>query len=143
VSIPTILVIEDNLADVVLIRYALDEQGEAYSLEVLPDGEAALGFVAEHRAGRRKHEPCVILLDLHLPKYNGIEVLTAIREEPVLTHIHVVVLTTGASPMDRARLTELGGVCRDKPSHLDEIRALAIDIMALCKGSKLSISAPS
>ena len=70
-SVPTILVIEDNMADVFLIRHALDQHGEAYQLEVLPDGEAALGFVAEHRSGIRQHDPCVILLDLYLPKTTG------------------------------------------------------------------------
>ncbi len=97
-SIPTILVIEDNVADQVLLRYALDEMGEPYRFEVLVDGEMALAFIDDHRQGRREHEPCVILLDLHLPKYSGIEVLAAIREEPVLNHIHVFVLTTDISP---------------------------------------------
>ena len=133
-SVPTILVIEDNVADVFLIRHFLDEQGEAYLFEVLPDGEAALAFVAEHRSGTRQHEPCVILLDLHLPKYNGIEVLTAIKEEPVLAHIHVVVLTSDASPAERAEISELGGICCFKPSDLEAVNALAVDIMALCKG---------
>jgi chemotaxis family two-component system response regulator Rcp1 len=133
-AIPTILVIEDNIADVDLIRHFLDEQGEEYWLEVLPDGEAALAFVHEHRTGVRKHEPCVILLDLHLPKYNGLEVLTAIRQEPVLTHIHVVVLTSAVSPADQAQITELGGICCVKPSDLDAIKTLTLEIMALCKG---------
>jgi CheY-like chemotaxis protein len=136
VTVPTILVIEDNLADVHLLRHVLDEQGEEYYLEVLPDGEAALAFVAEHRAGIRQHDPCVILLDLHLPRYNGIEVLTVIREEPKLTHIHVVVLTSAASPADRAELAALGGICCIKPSDLADMQALAINIMALCKGRK-------
>jgi chemotaxis family two-component system response regulator Rcp1 len=131
-SIPTILVIEDNMADVFLISYFLDEQGEEYRLEVLPDGEAVLAFVAEHRMGFRRHEPCVILLDLHLPKYNGIEVLTAIKEEPVLTHIHVVVLTSSASPADH--VTTLGGICRIKPPDVDAVKTLAMEIMAICKG---------
>ena len=111
-SLPTILVIEDNVADQVLIRIALDELGEPYEFQVLPDGEAALAFVADHRAGRRKHDPCVILLDLHLPKYNGIEVLTAIRGEPILDHIHVFIMTTDISPAQRAQVAELGGLGR-------------------------------
>ncbi len=139
-SIPTILIIEDNWADVVLLRVALDSHGEAYRLEVLPHGEAALAFVDEHRSGGRPHEPCVILLDLHLPRYNGIEVLTAIRQEPVLSHIHVVVLTTAASPADRAEVIELGGIIVEKPSDPDGLRLLASDILALCKGAKLTMS---
>jgi len=75
-----IVVIEDNPADVDLLRYALDRQGEAYELEVLGDGEQALQFVHEHRTGKRDPEPCVIILDLHLPKYDGLEVLRAIKK---------------------------------------------------------------
>ena len=135
-SLPTILVIEDKVADQVLIRYALDEFGEPYRFEVLPDGEAALAFIDDHRSGRRKHEPCVILLDLHLPRYNGIEVLTAIRTEPVLDHIHVFVLTSDASPAERVQVTELRSICCIKPSGLEEMKALAADILAACKGPR-------
>jgi CheY-like chemotaxis protein len=133
-SIPTILVIEDNMADVIILRHFLDEQGEEYQLEVLADGEAALAFVAEHRSGARQHHPCVILLDLHLPQYNGIEVLTAIKVEPTLSHIHVVILTSSASPDETAQITELGAICCVKPSDLAAVKALASQIMALCKG---------
>jgi CheY-like chemotaxis protein len=135
VSLPTILVIEDNIADLVLIRYALDELGDPYHIEALPDGEAALTFIDQHRSGHRKHDPCVILLDLHLPKYNGIEVLTAIRQAPALTHIFVFVLTSDASPAERSSIIELGGICCFKPSDVDEMKALAAEIMAACKGS--------
>jgi len=140
VSIPTILVIEDNVADRELLRYALDDLGEPYRFEVLPDGEAALAFIDDHRSGRHQHDPCVILLDLHLPKYNGIEVLTAIRVEPVLNHIQVFVLTSDASPADRAQIAKLGGICCFKPSELAAIKALAADILAACKepGHRLS-----
>ncbi|MCU1335651.1 MAG: response regulator receiver protein [Bryobacterales bacterium] len=142
-SIPTILVIEDSLADVFLIRHVLDELGESYRLEVLHDGEAALSFVAEHRSGVRKHEPCVILLDLNLPKYNGLQVLTAIREEPALSHIHVVVLTSVVRPEERAEIEELGGICCIKPSDLQGIESLASEIMALCKGRAQGLAVPT
>ena len=142
-SIPRILVIEDNVADLVLIRYALDQLQDPYHFEVLPDGEAALAFVDEHRSGRREPEPCVILLDLHLPRYNGIEVLTAIRQVPVLSHIHVFVLTSDASPAERGQVTELGGICCIKPSDPDQMTALAADIMATCKGSGQTLPTPA
>jgi CheY-like chemotaxis protein len=142
-SIPTILVIEDNMADQILIRYALDDIGEPYHFEVLPHGEAALAFIDDHRSGRRQHEPCVILLDLHLPRYNGIEVLTALRMDPVLMHVHVFVLTSDASPSERAQVSELGGVCHIKPSDLEQMKALAMEILAACKDPREKMAEPA
>lgn len=132
-SIPTILVIEDNIADLFLIRRALDSLGDPYQLEVLHDGQAALEFVGQHRNGTREHHPCVILLDLHLPKYNGIEVLAAIKQEPVLNHIHLAVLTTVASPSERLAVETAGAVCWFKPITIDGFEQLAQRIMELCK----------
>src|SRR6478609_9559285 len=84
-----IVIIEDNEGDIQLLRLALDEQKEAYELEILKDGEEALRFVQEHRSGIREPEPCVILLDLHLPRYDGIAILHAIRGTPPLEHIKI------------------------------------------------------
>ena len=134
-SIPTILIIEDNHADIFILRHAFDELGEPYLLEVLTDGEAALAFIGEHRSGAREPHPCVILLDLHLPKYNGIEVLAAIREAPPLSHIHVVVLTSGARPREEKQVVELGGICCFKPTSLQATKLLASEILGLCKGT--------
>jgi len=132
-----ILVIEDNPADVAWLRLALDQQDEAYDLEVLSDGEAALLFVEEHRAGLRAPDPCVILLDLHLPKYDGIEVLRAIKRAPVLEHIQVVMLSSLPTPRDEATILRLGAICRRKPSTLNDCLELACEILAICKGTPL------
>ena len=139
-TIPTILVIEDNHADIFILRHAFDEVGEPYLLEVLTDGEAALAFVGEHRSGTREPQPCVILLDLHLPKYNGIEVLAAIRNEPPLSHIHVVVLTSRASPHEERQVMELGGICCLKPTGLDDTKRLASEIIDLCRGRATALA---
>jgi CheY-like chemotaxis protein len=130
-----ILMIEDNPADVVLWRMGLDGCGEDYSLEILPDGEAALKFVHAHRAGLHKPEPCVILLDLYLPKHNGMEVLRAIKDEPALAHITVVVWTSVASQADLREVARLGAICRQKPLGLAEFEQLALEVLALCKGT--------
>ncbi|HUQ90848.1 MAG TPA: response regulator [Bryobacteraceae bacterium] len=129
-----IVLIEDNPADVHLLRHVLDVQGETYELQVLRDGAEALHFVEKHKVGLAKPDPCVILLDLHLPKYDGLEVLHAIKGESKLTHIDVVVLTTTASPKDQGKIQEMGALYRKKPTSLTEYMALAAEILAVCRG---------
>ena len=135
-----ILVIEDNVSDIDLLRLALDQQEEAYELEVLKDGEEARRFVHEHRTGLRKPEPCLILLDLHLPIYDGMAILRAIREAPALEHIHVIVLSGLASPSQKVEIANLGALYRTKPSGLPELFELACEIIAICKSSSTATS---
>jgi CheY-like chemotaxis protein len=129
-----ILVMEDNPADVHLLRLALDQHGEEYRLEVLRDGEEAIRFVNDYRASSADSEPCVIILDLHLPRHDGKAVLKAIREEPALTHVHVVALSSMPSPSDELEVQRLGvRLCMAKPMELDEWIALAAEILAICR----------
>jgi CheY-like chemotaxis protein len=133
-SPPRILIIEDNPSDVFLLRHALDAIGEPFDLRVLTDGEEALKFVQEHRLGLHPPDPCVIVLDLHLPKYDGMAVLGAIKRAPALEHIGVLVLSGVVSSEEMQELLKLG-VRRHsrKPSSLSEFQALAEEIIALCK----------
>lgn len=131
-SVAKILVVDDNTADISLLRMALDEQNERYELEVLQSGDEALLFVDEHKKGLRDPEPCVILLDLHLARHDGLEILEAIRESPNLNHIHVVVLSGFASPVEEEKIAALGAVYLQKPFHLAEFLELGAKIIALC-----------
>lgn len=133
-----IVVVDDNPADVRLLRYALDSLGEEYELEVLSDGEQALQFVHLQRVTVSEPTPCVIILDLHLPKYDGKTVLQAARHTPELAHVRVVVLTSVASPEEEAAVREMGvALYRNKPSGLDEFELVAREILAICKGLSL------
>lgn len=126
--------VEDNTADVFLLRHALDQHGEPYTLEVLHDGEEALTFVTQQRSAGHDAEPCVIVLDLHLPKHDGTAVLKAIRHEPALASVHVVALTTIASPKDEQEVRGLGvRLYRSKPTLVDEWIKLAGEILDICK----------
>jgi two-component system, chemotaxis family, response regulator Rcp1 len=129
-----IVVVEDSPADILLLRHALDEHGDDYEIEVLRDGAEALQFVGEQRANLRVRRPCVIVLDLHLPKHDGLTVLAAIKKEPALEHLHVVALSSFASPHDEAEIYALGArrYC-EKPLDLDGWLKLAGDILALCR----------
>jgi CheY-like chemotaxis protein len=66
-SAAKIVLVEDNSADVFLLRHALDQHAEEYALDVLRDGEEAIQFVNRQRSAGPHGEPCVIVLDLHLP----------------------------------------------------------------------------
>ena len=133
-----IVVVDDNTADVNLLRVALDQQNAPYDLDVLETAEAALQFVEEHR-GPRNYHPCVVLLDLHLPKLDGLTILRAIRQTPALAHVHVIVLSGMASPPDQQEIAALGAIYRQKPFNLTDYVELGAEILALC--SELSAAA--
>jgi CheY-like chemotaxis protein len=128
-----IVVVEDNSADVFLLRHALDQHNEEYVLEILRDGEEAIDFVDRRRSASPNGEPCVIVLDLHLPKHDGTAVLKVIRKEPALALVHVVALTTLASPKDEQEVRDLGvRLYRAKPTLVEEWINLAGEILEIC-----------
>lgn len=96
----TILLVEDNIADIRLIQNLLKDVNVQASLQVATDGVMALNFL--HRTGNFTHVelPDLILLDWNLPKKNGREVLTEIKNDPDLKSIPVIVLTTSDAESD-------------------------------------------
>jgi CheY-like chemotaxis protein len=136
-----ILVIDDDHGEVQELREALTECREPYELSVLQDGEAALRFVADHRSGLRQREPCVIVLDLNLPKHDALAVLAAIRSEPALSHIKVLVVSTLAAPATQALLRTMGGLYRERPRDLPGLLDMAVQLLALCNKRRARIYA--
>lgn len=92
-----ILLIEDDKVDVLTVRRALREANVTNTLYVASNGEEALTFLREHPHER----PGIILLDLNMPRMNGIEFLGAIKADNQLKTIPVVVLTTSNEDRDR------------------------------------------
>ena len=131
---PKILVVDDNPGDIAILKHCLDSLSDGYKLIELGDGEAALRFVRDERLLHESDRlPCVMMLDLHLPRFSGLEVLNAVREEPVLSHVAVVVVSSLASPAEHAEVISRGAHYRNKPLELDEFRELAAFILELCK----------
>ena len=129
-----IIIIEDSEMEVWLLRQAFEQIGEEYILEALRDGEEALQFIKDQRTSVIEPEPCVIVLDLHLPKYDGAAVLRAIRDEPSLCHVRVMVVTTLASPKEEAEVRKLGvRGYRTKPKVLGDYDLLAKEILEICR----------
>jgi len=102
-----ILLVEDNLADARIIEISLQALPLRTQLTVVEDGEAALAFLRKHVPYTDMPRPDVILLDLHLPRKNGCEVLDEIYNDPQLRMIPVVVCigsTLEAERLDRYAL---------------------------------------
>ncbi|MDA8122957.1 MAG: response regulator [Deltaproteobacteria bacterium] len=109
-EIKRILLVEDDPKDVELTIEALAENNLANEVVVTGDGEQALDFL--YRRGkyreRKGGNPSVVLLDLKLPKVNGLEVLRTIKGDGEMKHVPVVVLTSSREERDLVESYMLG-----------------------------------
>lgn len=113
-----IFVVEDNLSDVLLIQEALNAQQLHAHLHTAVEGERA---IHELTAMGPADLPNLIILDLNLPRVNGLELLRRIRSMPKFGETPVLVLTSSRSPDDRVRAEQLGASAYlAKPMGLDE-----------------------
>lgn len=103
-----ILVVEDNPMDLDFMLQAFDENGVINPVEVCRDGEEALQFLALHNTLEDPSVPLLVLLDLRLPKVDGIEVLREARKHAVWRQVPFVVVTTSRENADISRAYELG-----------------------------------
>jgi CheY-like chemotaxis protein len=95
-----ILLVEDNEGDIVLAKEALKEARIKNKITVVTDGEQALQYLFRENGYHNASHPDLILLDVNLPKVNGMEVLEKIKSDPTLKIIPVVMLTTSTSEKD-------------------------------------------
>lgn len=105
-----ILLAEDNERDVELTLAALDEHNLANEVIVARDGAEALDYLYGRGkfAGHANGLPVVVLLDLKMPKVDGLEVLRHMRNDPAIKHVPVVMVTSSREEQDLVRSYELG-----------------------------------
>ena len=121
-----ILLVEDNPVDVELTMHALRRHNLANRIHVVRDGEEALDFLFCRGAfaGRRFEDaPKLVLLDLKLPKVEGLEVLRQVKEDPRTKAIPVVILTASTEDRDVVNGYHLGvNSYLQKPVDFDQFR---------------------
>lgn len=117
-----ILLVEDNVDDVDLTLRALRKEHMANQIHVVRDGEEALAFLFDPQ--KPNHVGLkLVLLDLKLPKVDGMEVLKAVKSDPRTRRIPVVVMTSSREESDLVRSYDLGvNSYLQKPVDFDQFR---------------------
>ena len=106
-----ILLVEDEPAHSEIVRRNFEKLRIARRLIAVPDGQAALDYLyrrADYSDPLTTPLPGLIMLDLRLPKVDGLQVLKVVKEDPALQHIAVIILTTSANELDIAKAFEYG-----------------------------------
>lgn len=116
-----ILLVEDSPDDIVLTTEALRDGRISNRVSVVEDGEQAILFLRRQGKHTAAPRPDLILLDLHLPRKSGLEVLEEIKQDPDLKRIPVVMLTTSHDPPDIRKAYDRHANCYIcKPVDLDQ-----------------------
>jgi len=106
-----ILVAEDSSIDCLLLQRAFERVGLSVELNFVSDGQAAIDFLSHEGDYKELPDnpvPDVLLLDLKMPRLDGFDVLDWLRDQPVLSRVPVVVLTSSDDPGDIDRAYDLG-----------------------------------
>ena len=98
-----VLLVEDDPGDILMTKEAFEHYKIRNQLHVVTDGEQALDFLHQTGAYAAAPRPGLVLLDLNLPRRDGLEVLAELKQDPVLRVIPVVILTTSQAEEDILR----------------------------------------
>lgn len=121
-TMPEILLVDDNPADINLVSEVLSEHSQRLRLSTAVDGEEAVAYLRGKRAAVAP--PDLVVLDLNLPRKDGRAVLAEIKGDAALRKIPVVVFTTSQASSDVQRSYELGANCYvSKPGNLHDFVA--------------------
>jgi CheY-like chemotaxis protein len=134
-KVVNILLVEDDTLDVMDAKRTLDKMGVLHLMNVAKNGEEALQYLEKVERETPESFPDVILLDLNMPKMNGMEFLAKIRQSEKWKNVKVFVLTTSEEKEDKALTKKLGvsgyivkPLKLNNPSSIDSFN-LMIDLM--------------
>lgn len=122
-TVPFIVLVEDNVPDVFLVRIALEQAGFEFRLQVFADGDEAFDYLAD--AQRTNHRPDLLLIDLNLPRRSGKELLQGLLDLTGGPLPSFIIISSSDSPDDKLAARNLGAAhFFRKPAELDEFMQL-------------------
>jgi len=130
-----ILLVEDNDADVYLLRKAFEAAALNFELTVIDDGRDAINYV--QRGGEWEALPDLAILDMNLPKNDGPEVLRALRNVKEFSKLPVIVFSSLWSPSDKLKIESFDVArCLNKPLNLEEFLQMGTMVSDLLRRMK-------
>lgn len=141
-----ILLVEDDPNDQILIRRSLQQARTPTRIIVANDGDEVLSYLSESASSSNSPQfplPCLLLLDLKLPRRSGLEVLAWIRRHPKLNGLPVVMLTSSDEEIDIRRARDLGANSYlVKPVDLADLNTLLARVADYCVSRDESLLQP-
>jgi chemotaxis family two-component system response regulator Rcp1 len=125
-----LLLIEDNLPDTLMVIEAIKKEGLPVDVYLAEDGEQAMAFIETAKTDPSAPVPQALLLDLNIPKVDGLEILSAVRSSGPLKDLPVLVVTSSDSPADRRAVATLGAGYFRKPTTYREFVQIGACIKA-------------
>jgi chemotaxis family two-component system response regulator Rcp1 len=124
-----LLMIEDSPADAKLAQKAIEQTGILCRIQVITDGDLAIKYIEKTEGSTQMETPDLILLDLNLPKLNGVDVLNAFKKSNKFVHTPVIVLSTSNADTDILKTYRLHANCyiqkpRDFNSWVETFKSL-------------------
>jgi CheY-like chemotaxis protein len=103
-----LLLVEDDNLDVIDFQRTLDRMGILHLMKVARNGEEGIECLGQHFNGVFEGLPDIVLLDLNMPRMNGIEFLQTVRQQPLWSNLKIFVLTTSDEFEDQSTVRKLG-----------------------------------
>lgn len=127
----TILCVDDDQDDLVMLREVIQEMGYSFDIEEANDGIMALETLQQMQATGRM--PCLIVLDINMPRMDGKQTLVALKQNPLFANIPVVVFTTSSSSLDKTFCAAKKVEMITKPFDYATLFNIAGQLLSYCK----------
>lgn len=119
--VPEVLLVDDNPGDTDLTSEVLRQSKHRFHVNVVDDGQKALEFLRQKRSFTMAPRPQLIVLDLRMPRVDGMSVLREVKKDRALANIPIVIFTASQAPSDVTHCYELGANCYlSKPGNLPD-----------------------
>jgi CheY-like chemotaxis protein len=128
--VSTILCVDDDEDDLFFIREIIQAQGYSFDIEEAKNGWEAMSYL--QKTSQNRQLPCLIIMDMNMPKMDGTQTINKIRENEELAQIPIVVFTTSSNALHRAHFENQGIHFITKPFDYKIFTKQIIELLAYC-----------